>query len=68
MRPGVGFIGLGNMGQPMAANLLKAGYPVRVWSRSAAGGAPLAAQGATVVSRPEEVADPGAVVISSLGL
>src|SRR5436853_1029041 len=28
MRPVIGFIGLGNMGHPMAANLLKTGYSV----------------------------------------
>jgi 3-hydroxyisobutyrate dehydrogenase-like beta-hydroxyacid dehydrogenase len=66
MQPVIGFIGLGNMGQPMAANLLKAGYPVRVWNRSPAPAASLAAQGATSASRPEEVAEPGALVISSL--
>jgi 3-hydroxyisobutyrate dehydrogenase-like beta-hydroxyacid dehydrogenase len=50
----------------MAANLLKAGYPVRVWNRTAARAAPLATQGATIVSRPEEVSEPGGVLISSL--
>jgi len=30
----VGFIGLGIMGRPMAKNLLKAGYPLVVHSRS----------------------------------
>ena len=30
----IGFIGLGIMGRPMARNLLKAGYPVVVHSRS----------------------------------
>src|SRR5262249_47612224 len=49
-----------------AANLLKAGYPVRVWNRSPARAAPLAAQGAVCVSRPEEVAQPGALLVSSL--
>src|ERR1700746_2060743 len=66
MRPVIGFVGLGNMGQPMAANLLKAGYSVRVWDRTLARAAALAAQGATSVSRPEEVAEAGALVISSL--
>jgi 3-hydroxyisobutyrate dehydrogenase-like beta-hydroxyacid dehydrogenase len=66
MRPALGFVGLGNMGQPMAVNLLRAGYPVRVWNRSPAPAAALAAQGATSVSRPEDVAEPGALVISSL--
>jgi 3-hydroxyisobutyrate dehydrogenase-like beta-hydroxyacid dehydrogenase len=66
VHPIVGFIGLGNMGRPMAANLLKAGYPLRVWNRSPAPAASLAALGATSVSRAEEVAEPGALVISSL--
>src|SRR5438270_12939938 len=66
MRPIIGFIGLGTMGQPMAANLLAAGYPVRVWNRSPAPAAALATRGATRVSRPEEVAEPGGLVISSL--
>jgi 3-hydroxyisobutyrate dehydrogenase-like beta-hydroxyacid dehydrogenase len=30
----VGFIGLGGMGRPMAANLIRAGHRVRVWNRS----------------------------------
>ncbi|HEV3234952.1 MAG TPA: NAD(P)-dependent oxidoreductase [Candidatus Dormibacteraeota bacterium] len=66
MRPVLGFVGLGNMGQPMAANLLKAGYAVRVWDRTPARAAALAAEGATSVPRPEEVAEAGALVISSL--
>ena len=66
MRPVVSFIGLGNMGQPMAANLLQAGYPVHVWNRSPARAAPLAARGAVCVSRPEELAEPGALLVSSL--
>jgi len=66
MRPVIGLIGVGNMGQPMAANLLQAGYPVRVWNRSPARVAPLAARGAVPVSLPEEVAEPGALLVSSL--
>jgi 3-hydroxyisobutyrate dehydrogenase-like beta-hydroxyacid dehydrogenase len=66
MRPVIGFIGLGNMGHPMAVNLLKAGYIVRAWDRRPARAAALAAQGATSVPRPEEAAELGALVISSL--
>src|SRR5262249_613455 len=66
MRPVIGFVGIGNMGHPMAANLLKAGYSVRAWDRTSARAAALAAQGTTSVSRPEEVAEAGALVISSL--
>ncbi len=54
------------MGQPMAANLLRAGYSVRVWNRTPARTAALAAEGATIVTRPEEVAEAGALVVSSL--
>lgn len=32
----VGFIGVGGMGRPMVANLIRAGHTVRVWNRSAA--------------------------------
>lgn len=35
-RPVVGFIGLGIMGAPMARNLLRAGFPLVVWNRTAA--------------------------------
>lgn len=66
MKPVIGFVGLGNMGQPMAGNLLKAGYPVRVWNRSTDRAVSLAVEGATQVSRPEEVAEPGALLLSSL--
>ena len=31
----VGFVGLGIMGRGMASNLLKAGFPVTVWNRTA---------------------------------
>jgi 3-hydroxyisobutyrate dehydrogenase-like beta-hydroxyacid dehydrogenase len=54
------------MGQPMAANLLEAGYPLRVWNRSPSPAAPLVARGAVLVSRPEDVAEPGALLVSSL--
>jgi 3-hydroxyisobutyrate dehydrogenase-like beta-hydroxyacid dehydrogenase len=33
--PVVGFIGLGRMGAPLAANLARAGYPLVVWNRGA---------------------------------
>lgn len=43
----VGFIGLGNMGSGMAANLLKAGHAVTAYNRSPAKVDALAQQGAT---------------------
>lgn len=42
----IGFIGLGNMGAAMAANLLKAGHEVTAYNRSPGKVAALAAQGA----------------------
>ena len=52
----IGFIGLGIMGQGMALNLLKAGFPVRVWNRTAGRSAAAAAAGAAVGSSPADVA------------
>ena len=62
----LGFIGLGNMGEPIAANLLQAGYALRVHNRTASKAAALAAKGATVVQRPAEVAVPGGIVLTML--
>lgn len=52
----LGFIGLGIMGLSMARNLLRAGFPVRVWNRTAAKMAPLAAEGATTAASPADLA------------
>jgi len=46
----VGFIGLGRMGAPMAANLLKAGYNITVYNRTPAKAEPLAAKGAKIAA------------------
>jgi 3-hydroxyisobutyrate dehydrogenase-like beta-hydroxyacid dehydrogenase len=50
----IGFIGLGEMGAVMVANILKAGHSVRVWNRSPERAQALAAQGAQVVATPAE--------------
>jgi 3-hydroxyisobutyrate dehydrogenase-like beta-hydroxyacid dehydrogenase len=42
----VAFLGLGKMGRVMARNLLRAGYPLRVWNRSSEAVAELSAEGA----------------------
>jgi 3-hydroxyisobutyrate dehydrogenase-like beta-hydroxyacid dehydrogenase len=65
-RPNVAFLGLGAMGRPMAANLLKAGYSLTVWNRSVARTEPLRAQGATVAPTPAAAVADAAVVISML--
>ncbi|MGA7933824.1 MAG: NAD(P)-dependent oxidoreductase, partial [Kovacikia sp.] len=63
MQP-IGFIGLGLMGQPMAQNLLKAGYPLVVYNRSRAAMEKLEAKGATLATSPQEVAQQVDVVIT----
>jgi 3-hydroxyisobutyrate dehydrogenase-like beta-hydroxyacid dehydrogenase len=47
----VGFIGLGNMGAPMARNLLKAGHRVTVYNRTRSKAETLAREGAKVADR-----------------
>lgn len=48
----IGFLGLGGMGAAMAGNLLKAGYQVSVWNRSADSLKPLLEQGAIAAQDP----------------
>ena len=60
----IGFIGLGLMGRPMALNLLKAGYAVTVWNRTASRADELVAAGATLAKSPREVAAPSDFLIS----
>jgi 2-hydroxy-3-oxopropionate reductase len=62
----IGFIGLGIMGKPMAANLLAAGYPLTVHNRSRGAAEELAAHGATPVDSPRDVAAASDVVITML--
>jgi 3-hydroxyisobutyrate dehydrogenase-like beta-hydroxyacid dehydrogenase len=61
----VGFIGLGNMGSAVAANLLKAGHTLTVWNRSAEPAHALAKEGAHVAAHPSETAR-GEVLFSML--
>jgi 3-hydroxyisobutyrate dehydrogenase-like beta-hydroxyacid dehydrogenase len=56
VKPTIGFIGLGLMGKPMARNLLKAGYPVVVWNRTAARADELIREGAKFGKNPSETA------------
>jgi 3-hydroxyisobutyrate dehydrogenase-like beta-hydroxyacid dehydrogenase len=62
----IGFIGLGNMGEPIAANLLRAGYDLRVYNRTAGKAARLLEQGAKLVAQAAEVAEPGGIVFTVL--
>ncbi len=62
----VAFIGLGNMGSPMAANLLKAGMTVRVFDLVPEAMKSLADQGAFVSSTACGAAAGASVVITML--
>jgi 3-hydroxyisobutyrate dehydrogenase-like beta-hydroxyacid dehydrogenase len=48
----IGFIGLGNLGLPLATNLLTAGYALLVYNRTASKADALIAQGAHPAARP----------------
>lgn len=61
----IGFIGLGQMGKAIAANLIRAGHRLRVWNRSPAKAQELAKLGATVATEPAAVAR-GEVLMSML--
>lgn len=52
----IGLIGLGLMGRPMGMNLIKAGYPLTVWNRTASRADELVAAGAKLAKSPQEVA------------
>ncbi len=60
----VGFIGLGIMGRGMAANLLKAGFDLVVWNRTAARADELVAAGASLAASPAELAASCGVIFS----
>lgn len=66
MPEALGFIGLGNMGVPIAANLLQAGYTLRVYNRTGSKAAPLVAKGAALATSPADVAQPGGIVLTML--
>jgi 2-hydroxy-3-oxopropionate reductase len=60
----IGFIGLGIMGQHMAAHLLNAGYPLVVYDIVPTATEPLVAKGASPASSCREVAQRSDVIIS----
>ena len=66
MKQSVALLGLGTMGAGMAANLLKAGFPLAVYNRSRAKAEVFAAQGARVAATPAEAASGASVIISML--
>ena len=62
----IGFVGLGNMGGPMAQRLLEAGYALAVYDMREDATAPLAARGARRASSAAEVASLAETVLVSL--
>jgi 3-hydroxyisobutyrate dehydrogenase len=63
----IGFIGLGVMGSSMAGHLLKAGYRLKVFTRSREKAAGLLGQGATWAEGPAALAGSCSVVITMVG-
>lgn len=62
----IGFLGLGNMGGPMALNLLKAGHSLTVFDLSPASLARLTEAGATAAASPAAIAQSDAELIISM--
>lgn len=65
-KPNIAFIGLGNMGAPMAENLLKAGYSLSVYDLSESATQRLQQAGASVADSPKDAASNAQVIISML--
>src|SRR6202140_3112393 len=62
----IGFLGLGEMGTPMAGRLLHAGHDLVVWNRSVERTAALAKEGAAVAPSPAKAAAGRDFVITML--
>ena len=62
----VAVLGTGIMGAPMARNLLKAGFQVRVWNRTRDKARVLAAEGADLAETPADAVREAAFVITML--
>jgi 3-hydroxyisobutyrate dehydrogenase-like beta-hydroxyacid dehydrogenase len=62
----IAFIGLGNMGRPMAEHLIAGGHALRVHARRAEAMQPLVERGATACRSPAEAARGASVVITNV--
>jgi 3-hydroxyisobutyrate dehydrogenase-like beta-hydroxyacid dehydrogenase len=62
----IGFVGLGNMGSGIAANLLRAGHEVAIWNRSAHKARSLLEQGALPAKSPRAAASEREIVMTML--
>ena len=64
MKPTVGMIGLGLIGKPMALNVLKAGFPLVVWNRTASRAEDVVKAGARLAASPRDAAAQADVLIT----
>jgi 3-hydroxyisobutyrate dehydrogenase len=62
----VSLLGTGTMGAGIASNVVRAGFPLRVWNRTRKKAEPLGALGATVAATPAEAVRGADVVITML--
>src|SRR5260370_1653305 len=62
----ISYLGLGTMGSGMASNLLKAGYQLTVWNRSAEKWKAFARKGARVAETPADAVRDADLVMYSL--
>ena len=62
----VGFIGLGNLGTPMALNIQRAGFPMTVYDAREGATRPLLEGGARLATSPAEVAEVSDVIMTSV--
>ncbi len=60
----VAFLGIGAMGEPIATNLLNAGYNLRVWNRTPEKCDSLVEHGAIFCSSPAEAAQEANTIIA----
>jgi 3-hydroxyisobutyrate dehydrogenase-like beta-hydroxyacid dehydrogenase len=63
-KPRLGYIGIGNMGEPMALRLLDAGYVVNVWGRTRSKLAAVIEKGAVSCASPGELAQRSDIVFT----
>jgi 3-hydroxyisobutyrate dehydrogenase len=65
--PQLAFIGTGVMGKSLVRHLLKAGYPVKIYTRTRVKAEELLSEGATWASSPVEVSQGAEVILSMVG-
>jgi 3-hydroxyisobutyrate dehydrogenase len=66
MKPSIALLGLGTMGRGMAANLLKAGFPLTVWNRTKAKAEFLTHTTAVIADTPAQAVKNASVVLAMM--